>query len=107
MATPLDLPFPEITIEEFHQAWTRFELVADAKEWNADRRKLVLPILPRGKLVEFLCGSELCYLWGPGELEDLPDVESRAGARPFNIKPTVHVALSTSRRKDFRLCCGP
>ena len=53
MATPLDLPLPEITTEEFHQAWTRFELVADAKEWNADRRKLVLPTLLRGKLVEF------------------------------------------------------
>ena len=42
MATPSDLPLPEITTKEFHQAWTRFELVAEAKEWNADRRKLVL-----------------------------------------------------------------
>ena len=47
------ISLPEITTEEFHQAWTRFELVADAKEWNADRRKLVLPTLLRGKLVEF------------------------------------------------------
>ena len=53
MATPLELPFTEITTEEFHQAWTRFKLVAEAKEWNADRRKLVLPTLLRGKLVEY------------------------------------------------------
>ena len=53
MATPLDLPLPEITGEEFHQAWTRFELVATAKEWNDDRKKLVLPALLRGKLVEY------------------------------------------------------
>ena len=54
MATPaLDLPLPEITTEEFHQAWTRFELVANAKEWNDDRKKVVLPTLLRGKLVEY------------------------------------------------------
>jgi len=53
MATPLDLPLPEITTVEFHQAWTRFELVANAKEWNTDRRKVVLPALLRGKLVEY------------------------------------------------------
>ena len=56
MATPLDLPLPEITGEEFHQAWTRFELVATAKAVNGttpDRKKLVLPILLRGELVEY------------------------------------------------------
>ena len=50
--TTLDLPLPEITVEDFNHAWTRFELVAKAKEWNADRQKLVLPTLLRGKLVE-------------------------------------------------------
>ena len=49
----MDLPLPEISTEEFHQAWTRFELVANAKEWNADKRKVVLPTLLRGKLVEY------------------------------------------------------
>ena len=35
MASPLDLPaLPEITVEDFMRAWTRFELVATAKEWN-------------------------------------------------------------------------
>ena len=28
MATPLDLPLPEITVEDFQWAWTRFECVA-------------------------------------------------------------------------------
>ena len=49
MATPLDLPLPEIASGEFHQAWTRFELVASAKEWNNEGKKLVLPTLLRGK----------------------------------------------------------
>lgn len=53
MATPLDLPLPEITTDDFHRAWTRFELVAKAKEWNDDRQKLVLPTLLRGKLVDY------------------------------------------------------
>ena len=53
MATLLDLPLHEVTTVEFHQAWTRFELVAKAKEWNADRRKVVLPTLLHRKLVEY------------------------------------------------------
>ena len=53
MATPLDLPLPEVTIEEFHRAWTRFELVAKAKEWDEARQKLVLPTFLRGKLVDY------------------------------------------------------
>ena len=53
MATSLDLPLPEITSEEFLQAWTRFELVAAAKEWSDDRKKVVIPTLFRGKLVEY------------------------------------------------------
>ena len=53
MATSLDLSLPEITSEEFHQAWTRFELVAAAKEWSDDRKKVVIPTLFRGKLVEY------------------------------------------------------
>ena len=50
MATPLDLSLPEITSEKFHQAWTRFELVA---EWSDDRKKVVLPTLFHRKLVKY------------------------------------------------------
>jgi len=39
MASQLDLPLPEITIEDFHRLWTRFELVASAKEWDAAKQK--------------------------------------------------------------------
>ena len=53
MATPLDLTFPKIASGEFHQAWTHFELVASAKEWNDKRKKLVFPTLLGGKLVEY------------------------------------------------------
>ena len=35
MAATLDLALPEITVEDFGRAWTRFELVAKAKEWDA------------------------------------------------------------------------
>ena len=31
MAAQLDLPLPEIPVKDFKQAWTHFELVADAK----------------------------------------------------------------------------
>ena len=53
MATPLDLTFPKIASGEFHQAWTHFELVASAKEWNNERKKLVFSTLLGGKLVQY------------------------------------------------------
>lgn len=34
MAQSLDIPLPEVTAEDFKRAWTRFELVAKAKEWE-------------------------------------------------------------------------
>ena len=47
-----DLPLPEITAEEFERSWTRFCLVADAKEWNEEKRLSVIPALLRGSLVD-------------------------------------------------------
>ena len=52
MAQQLDLPLPEITKEDFLQAWTRFELVAAAKEWNTTKQATVLPTLLYGMLVD-------------------------------------------------------
>ena len=52
MAQLLDIPLPEVTAESFKRAWTRFELVAKAKEWEAAKQLTVLPTLLRGKLVE-------------------------------------------------------
>ena len=48
----MDLPLPEITKEDFLRAWTHFELVAAAKEWNAAKRATVLPTLLCGILVD-------------------------------------------------------
>ena len=48
-----DLPLPEITTEEFSRAWTRFELVSTAKEWNTEKQVMILPTLLRGKLVDY------------------------------------------------------
>lgn len=53
MAEWLDLPLPEITTEEFSRAWTRFELVYAAKEWNTAKQLSILPTLLRGKLVDY------------------------------------------------------
>ena len=52
MAT-FDLPLPEITVEEFFRAWTRFEPVSAAKEWNDEKQASILPTLLRGKLVDY------------------------------------------------------
>ena len=56
MAEQLDIPFLEITVEEFQHSWTRFELVSGAKEWTAAQKKRILPTLLRGKLVDIYMG---------------------------------------------------
>ena len=50
MAEKVNIPLPEITCEDFQTTWTRFELVAAAKEWNAEKQALILPTLFRGML---------------------------------------------------------
>ena len=52
MTVQLDLPLPEITVEDFKRAWTHFELVADAKDWNENEQKVILPTLLCRKLVD-------------------------------------------------------
>jgi len=52
MATPLDVPLPEVVVEDFQCSWVRFELVAGTKEWDAAKQNLILPTLLRGKLVD-------------------------------------------------------
>ena len=52
MAESLDIPLPELNVENFKRAWVRFELVAKAKEWAAEKQLTVLPTLLRGKLVD-------------------------------------------------------
>ena len=53
MATSLDLPLPELVAEDFQRGWTRFEFVAAAKEWNANKQLTVIPTLLRGKLIDY------------------------------------------------------
>ena len=38
MAVQLDLPLPEITVNDFKRACTHFELVTDAKDWNENKQ---------------------------------------------------------------------
>ena len=49
----MELQLPELTVEDFQRAWTRFELVSAAKEWNAEKQLTILPTLLRGKLIDF------------------------------------------------------
>ena len=53
MATQLDLPLPEISVENFSRAWTQFELVAAAKQWEDAKQVTILPTLLRGKLIDY------------------------------------------------------
>lgn len=49
----LELPLPEVMIEDFRRGWTRFEFVAAAKGWDAAKQLKVIPTLLRGKLIDY------------------------------------------------------
>ena len=53
MATSLDLQLPVLVAKDFQHGWTRFEFVAAAKEWTANKQLTVIPILLRGKLIDY------------------------------------------------------
>ena len=52
MAESLELPLPELLTEDFKRGWRRFEFVAAAKEWSAEKQLVVIPTLLRGKLID-------------------------------------------------------
>ena len=49
----MELPLPELIVEDFQRGWTRFEFVATAKEWNANKQLAVIPTLLRGRLIDY------------------------------------------------------
>ena len=53
MATSLELPLPELVAEDFQRGWTRFEFVAVAQKWDANKQLTVIPTLLRGKLIDY------------------------------------------------------
>ena len=52
MAT-MDLPLPEVTVENFDRAWMQFGLVAKAIIWGDNKQLAILPTLLRGKLIDY------------------------------------------------------
>ena len=49
----LELPLPELVVEDLKQGWTRFEFVTTAKEWSSANQLTVIPTLLRGKLIDY------------------------------------------------------
>ena len=48
----LEITLPEITANDFKRSWTRFELIAKAKEWDEPKQIAIIPALLRGKLLD-------------------------------------------------------
>ena len=55
----MDIPLPEIQVDDFERSWLRFELVAKAKEWDQAKQLAILPTLLHGKLLDhYVCLSD-------------------------------------------------
>ena len=98
MTHPDSLPLPEIhaVSGDFSRAWTRFELVTKAKEWDDGKQLSILPMLLRGKLIDY-------YIDLPedikGDLRKLRDtLQEKAGLTkdPFSAS----MAFNTRNQED-------
>ena len=49
----LELPLPELVVEDFKRGWKRFEFVTTAKEWDEQKQLAVIPASLRGKLIDY------------------------------------------------------
>ena len=58
MDQQLELPLPEITMEDLVRSWIRFNLVAAAKKWDEVKQLSIVPALLCRKLVETLVDLE-------------------------------------------------
>ena len=49
----LELPLPELVMEDFQCGWTHFEFVASTNKWDGAKQLTVIPTLLRGKLKDY------------------------------------------------------
>lgn len=49
----MELPLPELVVEDCTRSWTHFNFVATAKEWSEAKQLSVIPTLLRGKLNDY------------------------------------------------------
>ena len=79
----LELPLPELVAEDLKQGWTRFEFVAMAKEWDAEKQLAVIPVLLRGRLIDYYVDFDDTI---KGNLKPLrAALEERAGKREDSL----------------------
>ena len=95
MSTHDSVPLPEIhaSPEDFPRAWTRFELVAKAKEWDVAKQLTILPTLLRGKLIDY-------YIDLPDDIQD--DIKKLKAAleQKAGITPDCFSASSAFSRRN-------
>ena len=91
--------FPEIhaSPEDFPRAWTRFELVAKAKEWDASKQLAILSTLLRGKLIDYYIDY---YIDLPNNIQD--DIKKLKAAleQKAGITPDYFSASSAFSRRN-------
>ena len=44
MAQQLEIPLPEIMMEDFERSWIRFDLVVAAKKWDNVKQLAIVPL---------------------------------------------------------------
>ena len=52
----IDIPLPEIQVDDFERPWLQFEFVAKVKQWDEAKQLEKLPSLLCGKLLDHYVG---------------------------------------------------
>ena len=111
MAESLAVPLPEITTDEFEHAWTRFELVAAAKRWDAAKQLAIVPALLRGKLLDYYVDLDAANKSSVATLKNalaqraglkkdsLAAAKAFVAASKFSNQPLTQDKLNTLRTK--------
>ena len=103
MAT-FDVLLLELAVDNFPWAWTKFELVSTAKEWNAAKQTAVLPTLLWGKLVDHYIDLNDTTMADLRLIKDSLDGENKLDARFLDCRKAVYGSLPTHRWKGRRFC---
>ena len=96
----LDLPLPEITEENFSRAWTRFELVASAKDWDATKQAVIVPTLLKGRLVDMYVDLSDDIKADIKKMKESLLEKAGLVQDPLTSWKAIHIPLPMSRRKS-------
>ena len=107
MAQQLEIPLPEITMEDFERAWTRLDLVAAAEKWDNAKQLAIIPALLHGGVSRLLCGAEWGGLHRHADAKEDVVCKGWAGQGSLVLGKVLQYEEAGPGRESCRFCLWP